>query len=85
MTNQHGGRRDNTKRRPDDKRGGRRTPGPGKKLGRPKKVPERSIPITDDMLTTIAYLEQARAMCFNETAQRGIDQIIAALTTARDE
>lgn len=35
--NIHGGRRDNHKRRPDDKRGGVRVPGPGKKLGRPKK------------------------------------------------
>ncbi len=34
----HGGRRDNHKRRLDDKRGGVRIPGPGKKLGRPKKV-----------------------------------------------
>jgi hypothetical protein len=33
----HGGRRDNHKRRPDDKRGGVRIPGPGKELGRPKK------------------------------------------------
>jgi hypothetical protein len=32
-----GGRRDNHKRRPDDKRGGRRIPGPGKTLGRPRK------------------------------------------------
>lgn len=38
MTNQHGGRRDNKKRRPDDKRGGTRVAGEGKKLGRPKKV-----------------------------------------------
>jgi hypothetical protein len=36
LTKQHGGRRDNHKRRPDDKRGGPRVPGPGKKLGRPK-------------------------------------------------
>jgi len=26
----------------------------------------------------------ARQMCFSETAQRGIDQLIAALETARD-
>ena len=32
-----GGKRDNRKRRPDDKRGGRRIPGPGKTLGRPRK------------------------------------------------
>lgn len=38
MTNQHGGRRDNTKRRPDDGRGGKRVAGEGKKLGRPKKT-----------------------------------------------
>jgi hypothetical protein len=34
----HGGRRDNRKKRDDDRRGGVRTPGPGKKLGRPKKM-----------------------------------------------
>lgn len=38
MSNTHGGRRDNTKRRPDDKRGGKRVANEGKKLGRPKKV-----------------------------------------------
>lgn len=38
-TKNHGGRRDNHKRRADDKRGGVRIPGPGKKLGRPKKIP----------------------------------------------
>jgi len=37
--NNHGGKRDNHKKRADDKRGGKRTPGPGKKLGRPKKAP----------------------------------------------
>ncbi len=37
MKHSHGGKRDNFKKRPDDKRGGKRIPGPGKKLGRPKK------------------------------------------------
>lgn len=41
----HGGKRDNRKKRPDDKRGGVRTPGPGKKLGRPKK--DKSLSTTD--------------------------------------
>ena len=38
QSNNHGGKRDNRKKRADDKRGGKRTPGPGKKLGRPKKA-----------------------------------------------
>lgn len=37
MKTTHGGKRDNRKKRVDDKRGGKRIPGPGKKLGRPKK------------------------------------------------
>ena len=45
MTNTHGGRRDNTKRRPDDKRGGVRIPRPGKKLGRPRKEPPMNAQI----------------------------------------
>lgn len=35
MEIKHGGKRDNRKKKDDDRRGGRRVPGPGKKLGRP--------------------------------------------------
>lgn len=45
---------------------------------------DRLLYITDDMITSISFLLDARAMCFSETAQRGIDQLIAALETARD-
>lgn len=45
---------------------------------------DRLIYVTDEMIATIAYLQDARTMCFSETAQRGIDQLIAALETARD-
>lgn len=45
---------------------------------------DRLIYITDDMIASISFLMDARAMCFSETAQRGIDQLIAALETARD-
>jgi hypothetical protein len=43
-----GGRRDNRKRRPDDKRGGRRIPGPGTRLGRPRKDKAMKLIITLD-------------------------------------
>lgn len=46
---------------------------------------ERSIYITDDMIAAVAYLQEARGMCFSETAQRGIDQLIAALWTAHTD
>lgn len=42
----------------------------------------RLLYITDDMIAASAYLQEARGMCFNEQAQRGIDQLIAALWTA---
>jgi len=45
---------------------------------------DRLLFITDDMIATITYLQDLRQMCFSETAQRGIDQLIAALETARD-
>ncbi len=47
MANNHGGKRDNRKKKADDGRGGRRTPGPGKTLGRPRK---------DTRMTTTMYL-----------------------------
>lgn len=45
---------------------------------------DRLICVTDDMIATVAYLQDARGMCFSETAQHGFDQLIAALETARD-
>lgn len=36
---------------------------------------------TADMRASIAWLQEARAMCFSEEAQRGLDQLIAALMT----
>jgi mono/diheme cytochrome c family protein len=44
----------------------------------------RTILITSDMLAALAYIQTARDMCFDEVAQRGLDQLIAALWTARD-
>jgi hypothetical protein len=44
---------------------------------------ERSIYITEDMIAAVAYLQEARGMCFSEQAQRGLDQLIAALWTAK--
>jgi hypothetical protein len=45
---------------------------------------DRLIFVTDDMISAIAYLHDARTMCLGEAAQRGLDQLIAALETARD-
>lgn len=39
----------------------------------------RLLRITNDMIAARAYLQNARALCFSEQAQRGIDQLIAAL------
>jgi hypothetical protein len=44
----------------------------------------RTILITSDMLAALAYLQTARELCFSEQAQRGLDQLIAALWMARD-
>ncbi len=43
---------------------------------------ERSIYITEDTIAALAYIQEARGMCFSEQAQRGLDQIIAALWAA---
>ena len=37
---------------------------------------------TDDMRAAIFWLQEARAMCFSDEAQRGLDQLIAALMTS---
>jgi hypothetical protein len=36
------------------------------------------------MLAALPYLATARELCFSEQAQRGLDQLIAALWVARD-
>lgn len=35
--------------------------------------------LTDDMAAALPYLELARDQCFSDQAQRGLDQLIAAL------
>lgn len=40
--------------------------------------------VSSDVLAALPWLEQTRDMCFNEEAQRGIDQLIAALWTAKN-
>jgi hypothetical protein len=44
----------------------------------------RTILITSDMIAALAYVQTAREQCFSEPAQRGLDQLIAALWAARD-
>ena len=62
MKTTHGGKRDNRKQRPDDKRGGKRTPGHGKKLGRPKKNPLiNNAPILNDRSVCISSGIHSRA------------------------
>jgi len=39
----------------------------------------RLLLLSDDMRAALPWLEAARAQCFHEDAQRGLDQIIAAL------
>ncbi len=62
MKTTHGGRRDNHKRRPDDKRGGVRVPGPGKTLGRPRK---------DKNMTTTMYLRNAKEIAIAARVAKG--------------
>lgn len=40
---------------------------------------DRLLFITPDMIAACAYLQEARGLCFSEDAQRGLDQLIAAL------
>lgn len=41
----------------------------------------RLLLLTDDMAAALPWLEEARAMCVDEAAQRGLDQLIAGLWT----
>lgn len=43
------------------------------------------LPVGDDLCAAVQWLQEARAMCISEAAQRGIDQIIAAIRTARSQ
>jgi hypothetical protein len=43
----------------------------------------RLLHITDDMLAAVSWLQEARAMCVSGNAQRGLDQLIAALWAAQ--
>jgi hypothetical protein len=45
----------------------------------------RLLPISDDTRAALPFLQDARRMCFHEDAQRGLDQLIAALLTMRDQ
>jgi hypothetical protein len=39
--------------------------------------------ITDEMRAAVVWLQEARGVCFDETAQRGLDQLISGLWVAR--
>jgi len=39
----------------------------------------RLLYLTDDMRAALPWLQEARAQCFSEEAQRGLDQLIAAI------
>lgn len=41
-------------------------------------------PASSDMLAALPFLQDARRMCFHEDAQRGLDQLIAALWAAQN-
>jgi hypothetical protein len=43
----------------------------------------RLIFVPDDMLSAVSWLYEARRLCFDETARRGLDHLIAALEIAR--
>lgn len=43
----------------------------------------RLLLISDDMRAALPFLETARAQCFNGQAQRGFDQLIAALLVTK--
>jgi hypothetical protein len=79
MSGQHGGRRDNTKRRPDDQRGGVRVPGPGKKLG----APAGSF-ITKNGITAVKVSEITKLHLQLLAVRRAMreDELIAALVEA---
>lgn len=39
----------------------------------------RLLYLTEDMRAAVGFIQDARRMCFDEQAQRGLDQLIAAL------
>jgi len=41
------------------------------------------LPVSADLFAAVPWLQEARAMCVSEEAQRGLDQLIAALWTAQ--
>lgn len=45
----------------------------------------RLVYLSDDMRAALPWLETARAQCFHETAQRGLDSLIAALWVAQNK
>lgn len=44
-----------------------------------------TIIFSDDMIAALPWLQEARGMCFSESAQRGLDQLIAALWVAKNK
>jgi hypothetical protein len=42
----------------------------------------RLLLISSDIRAALPWIEEARGQCFNEAAQRGLDQLIAALRVA---
>jgi hypothetical protein len=43
----------------------------------------RLIFVPDDMLVAVSWLYEARRLCFDEAARRGLDHLIAALEMAQ--
>ncbi len=82
MKNPHGGRRDNTKRRPDDKRGGARVPGPGKRLG----APAGSF-ITKNGITAVKVSEETKLALQVLALRRHCreDELVAVLVEAAQQ
>lgn len=44
-----------------------------------------TIIFSDDMIAALPWLTEARGICFDEAAQRGLDQLIAALWVAKNK
>lgn len=44
-----------------------------------------TIIFSDDMIAALPWIQEARGMCFSESAQRGLDQLIAALWVAKNK
>lgn len=76
----HGGRRDNTKRRPDDKRGGTRIAGEGKKLGRPVAASSRTtITMHNDLKQQLEALADQFGMSFGDILEKAARAGLPAL------